>query len=558
MRNTRNTQDRDDGIMRLDFSDEFLLDSAEKRYESGDFMGALTMLNKRAGMYRPSADASALYADIYEALSLWIPCADAWFRFLDTCNEADFGEGYEGLSVAFANMGDGLRAELYYRRSFEASGETPPLPEYDEEERAPEHRPQLRLVHSDDGTVTDPELLHRGVMFVKTGELDKAREVLSEIGPESKDFPSACGLIAMCKLLAGDTAGAAEECERMLEYHPDNIHALTTYCAVLGAQERKEEAKAVAKKLAAIDSDSMEDLYRIATALCETGLDEEAFEKLTKLKDLQPYDDDILWFHAVAAFRSGRKEEAISSLETLTTVYPRKVIAKLYLEHLRGDKETSLSYFYRLEDDAYKELSSLLLMADGLTPEMAERLGESNDMANFIRLAFDQLQGNDQKLIQLAGKIAVKCRCDDVVRELLLDFEGNEFVKLSMMKDLVERNEDNSFGVVICNFYREFYTHKMEFDGRRPDQFMKAFAEVYSRYSITADDNERKLLYAAEDVNYTLVDADADDLFAEKESLAAVIYREARLADGEHGIETIAGLFNANVHTVKEILNFLI
>ena len=197
-------------------------------------------------------------------------------------------------------------------------------------------------------------------------------------------------------------------------------------------------------------------------------------------------------------------------------------------------------------------------MADGLTPEMAERLGESNDMANFIRLAFDQLQGNDQKLIQLAGKIAVKCRCDDVVRELLLDFEGNEFVKLSMMKDLVERNEDNSFGVVICNFYREFYTHKMEFDGRRPDQFMKAFAEVYSRYSITADDNERKLLYAAEDVNYTLVDADADDLFAEKEALAAVIYREARLADGEHGIETIAGLFNANVHTVKEILNFLI
>ena len=98
----------------------------------------------------------------------------------------------------------------------------------------------------------------------------------------------------------------------------------------------------------------------------------------------------------------------------------------------------------------------------------------------------------------------------------------------------------------------------MEFDGRRPDQFMEAFAEVYSRYSITADDNERKLLYAAEDVNYTLVDADAEDLFAEKDALAAAIYREARLTDGEHGIETIANLFNANVHTVKEILNFLI
>ena len=553
----RKTKEPDDGIRRLDFSDEFLLDSAEKRYEAGDYMGTLTMLNKRAGMYRPCADASALYADVYEAFSLWIPCADAWFRFLDTCNEADFGEGYEGLSLAFANMGDALRAELYYRRSFEVSGEVPPS-DLDEEDFVPEQRPQLRLIHSDDGTVSDPDLLRRGVLFVKLGELDKAKEVLSEIEPGSEDFPSACGLIAMCKLLTGDTAGAAEECERMLEYHPDNIHALTTYCAVLGAQDRKEEAKAVGRKLAAMDSDSAEDLYRIATALCETGLDGEAYEKLTKLKSMQPYDDSILWFHAVAALRSGRKEEAISSLETLTTVYPRRVIATLYLERLRGDKEVTISYFYRLPEDTYKELTSFLLMADGVEAEMAERLGGDKEIENYIRLAFDQLEGRDQKLQQLAARVAVKCRCDDVVRELLLDFEGDEFIKLSMMRDLVLRNEDNSFGVVICNFYREFYTHKMEFDGRRPDQFMEAFAEVYSRYSITADDNERKLLYAAEDVNYTLVDADAEDLFAEKDALAAAIYREARLTDGEHGIETIANLFNANVHTVKEILNFLI
>lgn len=553
----RKTKETDDGIRRLDFSDEFLLDSAEKRYEAGDYMGTLTMLNKRAGMYRPCADASALYADVYEAFSLWIPCADAWFRFLDTCNEADFGEGYEGLSLAFANMGDALRAELYYRRSFEVSGEVPPS-DLDEEDFVPEQRPQLRLIHSDDGTVSDPDLLRRGVLLVKLGELDKAKEVLSEIEPGSEDFPSACGLIAMCKLLTGDTAGAAEECERMLEYHPDNIHALTTYCAVLGAQDRKEEAKAVGRKLAAMDSDSAEDLYRIATALCETGLDGEAYEKLTKLKGMQPYDDSILWFHAVAALRSGRKEEAVSSLETLTTVYPRRVIATLYLERLRGDKEVTLSYFYRLPEDTYKELTSFLLMADGVEPEMAERLGGDKEIENYIRLAFDQLEGRDQKLQQLAARVAVKCRCDDVVRELLLDFEGDEFIKLSMMRDLVLRNEDNSFGVVICNFYREFYTHKMEFDGRRPDQFMEAFAEVYSRYSITADDNERKLLYAAEDVNYTLVDADAEDLFAEKDALAAAIYREARLTDGEHGIETIANLFNANVHTVKEILNFLI
>ena len=551
---------QDDSIQRLTLSDEFLMESAEKRYEAGDYMGALTMLNKRAEMYKPSADASALYADIYEAFSLWQLCADAWFRFLDTCNEADFAEGYEGLSVAFANMGDPLRAELFYRRSYEATGEAPPPSDFDTEDfEEEEERPQLRLVHSDDGTVSDPELLRRGVYYVKTGELDKAREVLSEIEPESTDFPSACGLIAMCKLLTGDTAGAAEECEKMLEYHPDNIHALTTYCAVLGAQERREEAKEVGRRLAKIDADTVEDLYRIATALCETELDEEAYQKLTKLKGMQPYDDNILWFHAVSAFRSGKREEAISSLETLTTIYPGKVVAKLYLERLRGDKEVSMGYFYRLPDEDYKELLGFLMMADGVEPEMAERLGDEKEVLNYIRLAFDHLEGHDTKLLMLAANVAVKCRADDAVREILLDFNGNEFIKLSILQELVERNEDNSFGIVICNFYREFYTHQMQFEGRHPDEFLKAFAAVYSRYAITREGNERKILFAAEDVNYTLVDAGAEDWFSETDALATVIFREARLnTTEEHTIDTAAKIFGANLHTVKEILNFLI
>ena len=273
---------------------------------------------------------------------------------------------------------------------------------------------------------------------------------------------------------------------------------------------------------------------------------------------MQPYDDTILWFHAVASFRSGRKEEAISSLETLTTVYPRKVIATLYLERLRGEKEVTLNYFYRLPEKDYKEISNFLLMADGVEAEIAERLGDEKELIGNIRLAFDQLEGRNQKLQQLAARVAVKCRCDDSVREILIDYQADELIKLSIIQDLVKRNEDNSFGIVICNFYREFYTHRMEFDGRRPEQFMEAFAEVYSRYAITADDNERKLLYAAEDVNYTLVDAGAEELFAEKDALAAVIYREARLSGSEQNIENIANLFGANVHTVKEILNFLI
>ncbi len=548
---------RDDNVKKLDLSDDFLLESAEKRYSSGDYLGALTMLNKRSEMYEPSADASALYADVYDALELYPLCADAWFRFLDTCNEADFAEGYEGLSVAFMNMGETMQADFFYRRAFDAedglftSDEEPPSP------------PELRLIHSDDGSVGDPEILRRGINYIRVGELDKAREELAEVPPESIDFPSASGLIAMCMLLTGDTDGAAQECEKLLRYHPDNVHALTTYCAVLGAKGEREEAAKVGKRLAAVEVDSVEDLFRVSTALCETGLDGEAYEKLTLLKEKLPYSDDVLWFHAVAAYHIGKADEAIASLERLTTVYPRKAIARYYLVRMREERESGtaeipIGYFYRLPEEEYKVIAGFFLTANAAKKADAEQLAELPELGDYFRIAFDQLDGRDEKLQSLAAKISVKCRYDSFVREILLDFTADEAIKLGMLRDLTMRNEENSFGAVICNFYREFFTHKIEIGPKKHAAFLRAFSEVYSKYALLGEENEEKLVNAAEDVYCTLEDADALDLIDEEAAVSAVIYREARMVRSERSVETVAKLFDANVRVVKEILNFII
>ena len=77
---------KDDKIQQLNFEDEFLLDAVERRLQNGDFLGALTMLNKRNELYEPSADAAALAADIYECMELWSLAASSLFSFLDTCN----------------------------------------------------------------------------------------------------------------------------------------------------------------------------------------------------------------------------------------------------------------------------------------------------------------------------------------------------------------------------------------------------------------------------------------------------------------------------------------
>ncbi len=539
-------------IKQLSFDEEVLFEGAEKRYDEGDFLGALRMLNHRAELYPPSADASALYADIYEALGLWQLCADAWFRFLDTCNEADFPEGYEGLSVAFMNLGDDFQSEIYFRHLY---GEETPFPE--------ETRPCLRLVHSVDGGVEDSEFLFRGIECIKRGDLNGAREALAEIPPTSRDFPSASGLTAMCLLLEGDATGAAEECAKLLEFYPDNIHALTTYCAVLGAKGDTEGAKEIGKRLAKIETDSAEDLFRVATALCETGLDEDAYRKLTLLKTKTPYGDDVLWFHAVAAHRTGRDDEAIDSLETLTTLYPRKAVAKYYLVRLRELRDGNtppfpMNYFYRLPDEEYRTIVAFFLAAGKVKRAEAEAFAGMNEITDYFRLAFDQLDGRDDKLQALAGSVAVRCRCDGLVREILLDYNVGEDIKLSILSDLVRRNEENSFGVVMCSFYREFFLHKIRIGNRRRTQFLNAFSDVYVKYAFLGEENEEKIVAAAEDVYRALEEAGALDFAEEEAETAAVIYRESRIKDGERSIERIAKLFGANTAVVKEILNYII
>ena len=156
---------KDDNVQKLDLSDEFLLESVENRVQEGNYLGALTLLNKRNKMYEPSADAQALAADIYEGLEIWEMAADAWFRFLDTCNEADFAEGYGGLAVAFMNMGDDVQSALYYHRAFAEDGQLSPeglagMGGLFRRATAP----RLRIV-SDDGA-PEPELLAEGLTLL--------------------------------------------------------------------------------------------------------------------------------------------------------------------------------------------------------------------------------------------------------------------------------------------------------------------------------------------------------------------------------------------------------
>ncbi len=543
---------KEDNISTLRFDDDFFVESAENRYDDGDYLGALTLLNKRERMHAPLADAYAAYADVYEALELWQLAIDCWYRFLDTCNEADFSEGYEGLAVCYARLGDEFRSNTYYRRAYLEVGGT-------EEEIADylAKPPKLHLVEDEEDNA---ETVAAGLARLKMGDLTGAKEVFSEIEAGTPCYAAAAGLSAMCTLMMGDEEGAEKEVSALLSEYPEDVQVLTTYCAVLGAREKPDEAREVAKKLSELPVHGTDDLYRVATALCETGLHREAYEKLKLLLDRLPYDDNVLWFYAVAANRVGENEQAIEALEMLTTVYPRKAVARYYLEALRlardGGESVTLQYFYRLPEQEYSRVAAFLLQINKDT-EAGEDICATSDFADAFHLAFDEMEGRDAKLQLLAAKVAEKYRADPLLREILLDYQGDEMVKLSVLHDLICRNEENSFGVVICELYKEVFLHELRIGRRRQEDFLDAFADVYARFSILGDRYENRICGAAEDLYSSLAEAGAWEYFSERAALASAIYREARLEDGETSLDDICKLFEADRRMTERILNFM-
>ena len=541
-------------------SEEFLIASAEKRVDSGDFFGALTMLNRHEELYPSNADAWALYAEIYEALELWSLAADAWFHFLDVCNEADFPEGYDGLSTAFMNMGNETQSSFYYSRAFpddDDDDETDEFAEFIVNYEPEEAKPRFHIVGEDDS-----EVLKEGLELMREGALKEARRCFCCVDTESSDYPSAAGLAAMCLLLMGEEERAQEECETLLSVYPENVQAVTTYIAVLGARGQKRHAKEVAMRLISSETRATDDLYRIATALCETGLDEEAFKALAELKQRLPYDDNILYFYAVASYHLGKTEEAIHALEDLTTIDHRRTVAQYYLERLRrvrdGEEEAfTMGYFYRLPQAEYRRVANFLLAVCRADEEDLPIIAEMEELKYCLDVAFDELEGRDEKLQLLAVKAAGRTRNDEYLRAHLLDYLGSDLVKFSILHVFTVRNITDTYGTVFINLYREFEMHTIDVGPRKEAEFLDAFADVYSRYGLLGEDFDGKICSAAEDIYAAIEDADAWEYMNERAALAAAIFRESRMPGNNPGLKEICEMYDADLSVTQEILDFL-
>lgn len=547
--------------VRFDLSADALLDLADARLDEGDYLAALRMLHKSVDLYGPAADEYASMADTYDEMELFELSAECWFRYLDVCGEEEAVDAYEGLAACYYNMGNERLASYYYKKMLSDKYVSPANNMELDEVFSRQERPQMRIAWPPERADYSQEI-DEGLRALKEGDYERAQECFLSVDERSEYRPAAMNYLAVCYLLAGESEKAESACRALLEKEPENIQALSTYAAVLTEQDRRQESRAVAEKLARLPATAADELYKVATVCCENGLNEQAYEKFCKLETMVSYDRTLLYFKGVAAFRCGKVSESLASFGKLLDIYPRAAVARFYFREVRryaqegGEKPETTFFCHVTEAEREKRITLLKELAKMRASDARAYFAEGTNADELLEWCFDESDGRETDLQALAVAVAVRAGRDAFICDLLLDPRVNDVVKLDAVQRLCMRNRSLEFGIVIADIFRKVGFDRLEIGRERHAKFVEAYALSFARFALLGEGDAEHYRFAAQAIYGALEKEGKLSLVKDAESLACAMFLTVA-ATGKSDARKILQRLNADADNVAQILGVL-
>lgn len=515
-------------VVRFDLGAETLLNIAEKKLDEKDYIGALRVLRKSVETNGATADEYEMFADIYDEMEIFEYAVNYWYKFLDVCAEEEVADAYEGLASCYYNLGSEAQAAFYYNMMMHDKYATPENGiELGELLSEPAKKP-FRIVYPPEEADYSPEL-EEGLRALRGGNYEKADEVFSSVPEKASCYGQAQNFLALSKLMQGDAAAAENICREQLKKDGDDVAILSTYAAALTEQGRAEESRAAAVRLASLPASSADELYKIATVCCENKLYDEAYEKFCILEERVHYDLTLLYFKAVAAFKSGRVQESLAGFAKIVDIYPDAAVAHYYYNEIRryaesGGKVPETGFFYRVPKEERETRVKLLAALSEVPAAELDAFLRHADITEYLDWCFDEADGADAELMLLGLRLAVRGGFDDFVRDILLDSSVNDVVKLEGLRYLAERNKDFEAGVVIADIYRCASFVRLHVGRTKRNKFIAAYALAFARFAFLADEDCEAYAEAAERIYDAFEQAGDFSLASDAENLACAIY----------------------------------
>lgn len=543
----------------IDFSDERLLELAADMLDDHNLTGALKILNKNAELNYNDDRSFMLYAEIFDDMELYERSINYWFRYLDEAPEGDLADAYEGLAVDFMNIDNEHFAAYYYNKLLIETDDLTPesrreiIDSFLRKEENP-----LKFAYPPDIADYSAEL-SRGVEFMRSQQYDKAIEEFEKVAEGNPRYLSARNYIAMCNIICDKAEEAETECLSILSKKPDDVQALTTLAAVKTEQKKADEGRELAYRLVSLNPANPDDIYKIATVCCENKLHAEAFTLFSKLAGDFSYDTTVLYFKAISAYNSGNYDACFAAFDDLLTIDPDAVVARYYMlrarENVDSGNEEEFSYFYRLPQELRERSLEFLSSYYRLSARSAKRLAKDVNVLECIKWAFDETENSDDnQLHYVAAMCAVKAGYDDFLRSLLLDAFISDSLKIAVLGSLCERNEDNQFGVVICNIYKCVDIYALNIGRAKRKNFVSAYSVLVSRFGILDEDYSGRFCGAAERMYRAMTKAGILAKSADLHALAAAIFTVSGVREADVPTGDVCSFFDADKAAYDQIM----
>lgn len=544
----------------IDLSSDRLIAVAADMVDDHNYIGALKMLNKNADIHCNDEDSYMLYAEIFDDIGLFEKCVNGWFKYIDCSGGGEFSEAYEGLAVAYMNLGNEHFSAYYYNKLMLDADDI------DAETRAEIVNSFLSRDINPLKFVYPPEIadysdaISSGIESMKKGEYDKAVDEFGKVDEHNDSYRSARNYIAMCNIICDKCDEAEAECLAILKKYPDNVQALTTLAAVKTEQKKSVESRALAQKLLSLNVTGTDDIYKIATVCCENKMHAEAYSLFCKLEEELFYDSSVLYFKAVAAYNSGNFDECFAAFDKMLTVYPDAVTARYYHNAARAGVESGhvpeLSYFYRLPQAERESSLHMLAAFVKLSRAEAKKLFDIVDISDCILWCFDETEGaGDSELQYLGAECAIKAGFDGLVCDILLNAFLSDTLKVHMLTLIGERNEDNSFGVVICHLYKRIDFRALCIGRPKRRNFVTAYARLVSHFAIIDNSYGESFARAGEKLYNDMERGGRLAYAADTDALSAAIYYKSGVTESNVTSKNLCAFFDTTEEKISRILS---
>lgn len=545
----------------IDLSQDRLLAIAADMVDDHNFISALKMLNKNAELHCNDGDSFMLYAEIYDDIGLYEKCVNYWFKFIDCEHGGDCSDAYEGLAVAYMNLGNEHFSAFYYNKLLQED-------DIDPDDRSDiinsflsaEGNP-LKFVWPPD--IADySDIISNGIEQMKHGEYEKAIGEFDKVDEGNEAYRSARNYIAMCNIICDKCDEAEAECLAILQKYPDNVQALTTLAAVKTEQKKSEEGRALAEKLLSLNVTATDDIYKIATVCCENKMHAEAYGLFCKLESELGYDSSVLFFKAVAAFNSGKYTECFETFDKLLTIYPDALCARYTLDAARkaveeGEKK-EFAYFYRLPQKQRESSLQTLAAISKLSFAEAKKLFGMLDISDCIKWCFDETEGTGESELQyLAASCAVKAELDAEVCDMLLNAFLSDGLKVHILTLLGERNEDNSFGVVICHIYKRVDFRALILGRAKRKNFITAYARLTAHFAVIDNSYGEAFARACENLYTEMQFRGALNAANDTDALTAAAYLKSGVCETGVTRKNLSEFFGVSEDKISRVLGEL-